>query len=152
MKKWNDWIRTWTVPQALVVGFGMACVTAMSITITLHDDWGRLVRWLAQPEAMALVGGIVLWMVGLYHRALKTPVTLLVLGLIGSMIIASTVVGCGGGLSNSQRTTLAAETQNCLVREREIVDRDSTEEQDRVDLATERARCDAARAAIVGAP
>jgi len=91
MKKWSEWIRTWTVPQALVVGFGMLCVTAMSITITLHDDWGRLVRWLAHPESMALVGGIVLWAIGLYHRALKTPVTMLLVVCLGGSLLS----GCG---------------------------------------------------------
>ena len=46
---------------------------------------------------------------------------------------------------------LAVETQRCLANERAIVDRpDTTEEQDRADLASERSRCDAARAAIVG--
>ena len=73
----------------------------------------------------------------------------------GSMLLVlalgAATVGCGAQLTASQREALAVETQRCLANERAIVDRpDTTEEQDRADLAAERSRCDAARAAIVG--
>lgn len=66
------------------------------------------------------------------------------------IIVALALAGCGAQLTTTQRTDLATETQRCLVNERAIVERTgTTEEQDRADLAAERARCDAARAAIV---
>ena len=66
------------------------------------------------------------------------------------VLLAVAFSGCGAQLSDSQHAALALETQNCLVREREIVLRSgTTEEQDRADTAAERARCDQARAAIV---
>lgn len=69
----------------------------------------------------------------------------LALGL-GTAIALS---GCGAQLTSAQRTALAVETQLCIANERAIVDRQgTTEEDDRADLAAERARCDAARAAI----
>ena len=72
---------------------------------------------------------------------------LLVLALAAGPVL----VGCGAQLTASQREALAVETQRCVANERAIVDRtDTTEEQDRADLAAERSRCDAARAAIVG--
>ena len=71
---------------------------------------------------------------------------LLVVGL--GLGVAS---GCGAQLTASQREALTVETQRCVANERAIVDRpDTTDEQDRADLAAERSRCDAARAAIVG--
>ena len=72
---------------------------------------------------------------------------LLVLALAAGPVL----VGCGAQLTASQREALAVETQRCVANERAIVDRpDTTEEQDRADLAAERSRCDAARTAIVG--
>ena len=72
-------------------------------------------------------------------------------GWCHALVVASIVAACGGGLTNSQRASLATETQVCLLNERAIVDRmGTTAEQDAADLAAERARCDAARAAIVG--
>lgn len=54
-----------------------------------------------------------------------------------------------GGLSAETRTAFAVETARCVSNERAIVDRQgSTREQDELDLATERARCDAALDAI----
>jgi hypothetical protein len=60
--------------------------------------------------------------------------------------------GCGGA-STEVRTAYAIEQAACLAHERAIVDRaGTTEEQDRADLAAERARCDAALFAIYQEP
>ena len=61
------------------------------------------------------------------------------------------VVGCGA--SAELRARYATEVARCTANERAIVDRqETTYEQDRADLEVERARCDAALAAIGGAP
>jgi len=75
MKKLSDWSKTWTIPQVIGVSIGMLCITAMCIVLTLQDDWGKLVHWLAQPEAMVLLGGIATLIGTLYHRALGLPPT-----------------------------------------------------------------------------
>ena len=60
-----------------------------------------------------------------------------------------TLVSCGASVSNETRTAYSIEVAHCAAREREIVDRTgTTREQDEHDLATERARCDAATHAI----
>jgi hypothetical protein len=76
-----------------------------------------------------------------------------ILALGGALLLH----GCGAQLTAAQRTDLATETQRCLINERAIVDDpcgalspDACEVRDRTALATERTRCDAARAAIVG--
>ena len=67
-----------------------------------------------------------------------------------SLVLLALVTACGGRLSDAARADLAVETQRCLLQEREIVDRmDTSELEDREALRIERARCDAARAAIV---
>jgi hypothetical protein len=61
------------------------------------------------------------------------------------------LVSCGA--SAELRARYAAETARCVANERAIVDRGgSTYERDAEDLRIERARCDAALAAIGGAP
>lgn len=61
------------------------------------------------------------------------------------------VLGCGA--SAELRARYATEVSRCTANERAIVDRQGTTlEQDRADLEVERARCDAALAAIGGAP
>lgn len=61
------------------------------------------------------------------------------------------VLGCGA--SAELRARYATEVARCMSNERAIVDRQGTTlEQDRADLEVERARCDAALAAIGGAP
>ena len=61
------------------------------------------------------------------------------------------VLGCGA--SAELRARYATEVARCTANERAIVDRQGTTlEQDRADLEVERARCDAALAAIGGAP
>jgi len=65
----------------------------------------------------------------------------------------SLLFGASCGASAELRTRYATEVARCTANERAIVDREgSTYEQDRADLATERARCDAALTAIGGAP
>ena len=67
-----------------------------------------------------------------------------------ALLLSVGLAGCGAQLTTQQRTDLATETQRCLIAEREIVDSvGTTAAQDAADLAAERARCDAARAAIV---
>jgi hypothetical protein len=60
------------------------------------------------------------------------------------------VAGCGGA-SEAVRARYSIEVATCIAHERAIVDRQgTTREQDAADLAAERARCDAALAAIEG--
>jgi len=62
-----------------------------------------------------------------------------------------TVPGCGA--SAELRASYATTVTECIAHERAIVDRQgSTLEQDNADLAVERARCDAALAAVGGTP
>lgn len=148
MKRIADWLRTWSVPQAIVASVALICITALTITITVQDDWGRLFRWLADPATSGLLISVVTLGGVLYHRALGLPPSVLVLAFLGVGVL-----GCGAQLTDPQRVALTVETQRCLLTEREIIDRaGTTEEQDRADLAIERARCDAARAAIVRSP
>lgn len=56
---------------------------------------------------------------------------------------------CGCGASAATRSAYALEQARCIANERSIIDREgTTEEQDRADMASERARCDAALDAI----
>lgn len=76
------------------------------------------------------------------------------LAMRGGLILLALVIlaGCGAATAE-QRTAYAVEQAHCLSEERAIVDRaGTTEEQDRADLAAERARCDAALLAIYGGP
>jgi hypothetical protein len=74
----------------------------------------------------------------------------------GLMVIVGTALllsGASCGASADIRTRYAVEVARCTANERAIVDREGTSlEQDREDLEVERARCDAALAAIGGAP
>jgi hypothetical protein len=92
--KITEWSKTWTIPQVIGVSVGMACITAMCIVITLQNDWGKLITWLAQPEAMTLLGGIVTLAITLYNRArgLPPPAALVLLFLSASL------VGCGASV------------------------------------------------------
>lgn len=66
--------------------------------------------------------------------------------------LAHYCAGCGAA-STEVRTAYAIEQAACIAHERAIVDRaGTTEEQDRADLAAERARCDAALFAIYQEP
>ena len=68
-----------------------------------------------------------------------------------SALILILLTGCGA--SAELRARYATEVARCTANERAIVDRQGTTyEQDRADLEVERARCDAALAAIGGAP
>ncbi len=68
-----------------------------------------------------------------------------------ALALLSMGVSCGA--SEQLRVAYAAEVALCVANERAIVDREgTTREQDLADLAAERARCDAALAAIGGAP
>jgi hypothetical protein len=151
MKKLQDWMKTWTPPQAIVAGVALVCVTALAITITVTDDWGKLFRWLADPATSGLLVAVVTLFGTLYHRALSLP-PVLVLAILGAA-----AVGCGGSLTDSQRAALAVRTQQCLLAERAIVDDpcgsltpEECEARDTAALAASRAECDHDRAAIVG--
>lgn len=140
----KDWLKTWTIPQAIGAGVAMVCVTTMLVVITLHDDWGKLVRWLSMPESWVLLGGIVTGAATLYHRALVTPASALLLAL------GSTLVGCGAGITDAQRTAWTAEEARCEENIDAIVSRPgTTEAEDDADLAAEQARCRAAERAIL---
>jgi hypothetical protein len=65
-----------------------------------------------------------------------------------TIIAALLFAGCGGASADTE-TAYAAEATRCIAHERAIVDRQGTTlEQDRADLAAERARCDSALHAI----
>lgn len=68
-----------------------------------------------------------------------------------SALILILLTGCGA--SAELRARYATEVARCTANERAIVDRVGTSfEEDQRDLLAERARCDAALAAIGGAP
>jgi hypothetical protein len=77
----------------------------------------------------------------------------LALAVLSSLFafVAFACSGCGAA-SSEQRSAYAIEQARCIANERAIVDRVSTEEEDRRDLAAERARCDAALDAIYEEP
>lgn len=127
-----------------------ACVFAVCATVAAvfvpTERWEKLGHFLTDPATATAVGALGLAFLAIYTRARNLPPALVLVLALG----ASTL-GCGAQLTAAQREALAAETQRCLANERAIVDRPgTTEEQDRANLATERERCDAARAAIVG--
>lgn len=65
------------------------------------------------------------------------------------MVVGLLLASCGA--SAELRASYSLEVTRCIANERAIVDRQgSTREQDEADLAIERARCDAALAAIEG--
>lgn len=65
-----------------------------------------------------------------------------------SVALALALAACGGA-SPATRASYAAEVARCVAAERAIIDREgSSREQDELDLASERARCDAALEAI----
>ena len=127
-----------------------ACVFAVCATVAgifiPTERWEKLGHFLTDPAtalAVTALGGAA---IALYTRARNLPPALVLVLALGA-----SALGCGAQLTASQREALTVETQRCVANERAIVDRpDTTEEQDRADLAAERARCDAARAAIVG--
>ena len=129
-----------------------ACVFAVCATVAgifiPTERWEKLGHFLTDPAtalAVTALGGAA---IALYTRARNLPPALV---LVLALAAGPVLVGCGAQLTASQREALAVETQRCLANERAIVDRpDTTDEQDRADLAAERSRCDAARAAIVG--
>ena len=64
-------------------------------------------------------------------------------GLVLVLALSAARSGAARGSQPAEREALAVETQRCLANERAIVDRpDTTEGQDRADLASERSRCD----------
>lgn len=68
------------------------------------------------------------------------------------MLASLLLLGACSGASAATRTAYTAVVADCVRRERIIVDRTgTTEEQDRADLAVERARCDAALHVAEGA-
>jgi hypothetical protein len=84
--------------------------------------------------------------------AVFRPPTVALVLLFVLLPFAAVVLGCGGA-TGATRTDYAVEQGHCIANERAIVDRTGTTlEQDQADLATERHRCDAALAAIGGAP
>jgi len=67
------------------------------------------------------------------------------------LLVSVLTMGCGA--SAELRARYATEVARCTANERAIVDRPGTSfDEDQRDLLAERARCDAALAAIGGAP
>ena len=140
-----------TAAALVVLVLGIAALAAWGEQLGMSE--GSL-RWV--QGAAGCVGALVMALLPkLFHDGngdgipdiVQRGSMLLVLALAAGPVL----VGCGAQLTASQREALAVETQRCVANERAIVDRpDTTEEQDRADLAAERSRCDAARAAIVG--
>lgn len=69
-------------------------------------------------------------------------------------LVVALALGLSSCVSSAElRARYATEVARCTANERAIIDRTGTTyEQDRADLVVERARCDAALAAIGGAP
>ena len=68
--------------------------------------------------------------------------------LASMLLVAQQCAGCGGA-SPEVRSAYAIEQARCLANERAIIDRAGTGyEEDRADLAAERARCDLALRSI----
>ena len=138
-----------TAAALVVLVLGIAALAAWGEQLGMSE--GSL-RWV--QGAAGCVGALVMALLPkLFHDGNGDGIPDIVQR--GSMLLVlalgAATVGCGAQLTASQREALAVETQRCLANERAIVDRpDTTEEQDRADLAAERSRCDAARAAIVG--
>ena len=138
-----------TAAALVVLVLGIAALAAWGEQLGMSE--GSL-RWV--QGAAGCVGALVMALLPkLFHDGNGDGIPDIVQR--GSMLLVlalgAATVGCGAQLTASQREALAVETQRCLANERAIVDRpDTTEEQDRADLAAERERCDAARAAIVG--
>jgi len=143
LKQWQNQIVGLVALAILVAGFVAAPEER------LDKVSHALVAFGSTTPGQAVYGALTMLAVAVLRWALAripSAASLLALALLGSSL-----VGCGAQLSSTQRTTLATETQRCLLNERAIVDRTGTSaEQDASDLAAERARCDAARAAIVG--
>lgn len=76
------------------------------------------------------------------------------LGVLVALALVSMLHGCNPQVTPAMRARYAEEVTRCIANERAIVDREgSTLDEDRADLALERARCDAALAEIErGAP
>jgi len=69
--------------------------------------------------------------------------------LLGALVAAPAIHGCGAAASDQQRHDYAIEAAHCMENEQAIADRPATTEaQDLADLAAEEARCDEARRAI----
>lgn len=128
-------------------------VLALVAAIFVPDErWQKLAtlceRIVSDPAGAAVIvsviAGAITTLRGAWVR--QPPPTAVLLVAFALPLLSS----CGGAqLSAEQRTALAVETQLCVSNERAIVDRQgTTEEQDRADLAAERARCDAARERI----
>ncbi len=137
---------------AILAGVFLVCATVAGILIPT-ERWEKLGHFLTDPAtalALTALGGA---FVALYTRARNLPpAAVLLVALLGA-----SVSGCGAQLSDSQRASLATETQRCLIAEREIVDEPCGDlapaecrDRDMEALRAERARCDAARAEIVG--
>lgn len=72
--------------------------------------------------------------------------------MLRAAVIACLLASCSGATAHT-RSAYALEVTRCIEAERRIVDRQGTTlEQDRAALRAERERCDAALAAIGGAP
>ena len=118
----------------------------VSVVFTLHSVperiWDRVVD--KEPEVIVgYVSTLVLGLAGLFAQMKRRGPSLLPLAFV-----ALTLSACGA--SAVTRSTYALEQARCIANEREIIDRESTEEEDTRDMAIERARCDAALAIIGG--
>lgn len=75
----------------------------------------------------------------------------LLITLCAAVVALPAWISACGGATAEVRTAYSVEVARCVANERAIVDRQgTTADQDRADLAAERARCDAALAAIGG--
>jgi hypothetical protein len=146
-----DTIKTY---RHTLVALAFAALAIVALVFVPDERLDKLVRLaervIVDPAGatafVAVIAGALTTLRGAWMRVPPASVVLLALAV-------STITACGAQLTSEQRTALAIETQRCVVNERAIVDRvGTTEEQDRADLAAERARCDAARAAITETP
>lgn len=150
-KTWGDWLvsqwRSLSVSQSIVL-LGLAGIAAVWLERRPAGWWEALAE--KDPTEIGLeLGAALLAFLGVLSRPRGSA--LILCAVLSTAVLSGVVSGCGA--SAATREGYSAEVARCVAAERAIVDREGTsEEEDREALALERSRCDAALAAIGGAP
>lgn len=145
MKAISDWAKTWTVAEAIVGGIALVCLTAIAIVITVQDDWGKLVHFISSAEGATFATSLGIFLGAVYSRARRLPAAVLLFALLGA-----SVVGCGAGITDAERSAWTVEEAACEHDIDVIVAREeTTQAEDEAALAAEQERCHAAHEAIL---
>lgn len=143
MKAIGDWFNAWQ--HVVLACVCLVCAVCAGVFVPA-DRWEKLGHFLSDPATavtLTALGGVG---VALYRRARGLPPALLVIALLGTL-----ATGCGPAVTPEVRSAYAIEQARCVENEEAIVARPgTTEAEDRAALDAERARCDAALAAIGG--